>query len=306
MINPLFFYIFYFALNKYNGQEDSPDIYSVGFWDFVGISKDEKNRNIKSFDSENAYVFYVSYDENIISKFYSKNQLLDDLLNIDEFKNENEHEIDLNKMQLDNLSKISIKSDSFGPDEDQNVINEFKHNKAYLNIGGGHNYEINCINFLLKGIKQLQYLPRVVFYPITKEIDMEEIDSAFIINKLIENSDDYFKNFKSIDFNSNNSLIRKKIELNENDLVFVEVSFVHPSLKKLEEFLNKIIKFTKLYKTSKILNLQNHTIRPILIFDDNYVLKTVEYNRLKAKLKDCFNSHKSEKDIKIDDIINNI
>ena len=114
-------------------------------------------------------------------------------------------------MQLNNLSKIQINSDSFGPNEDQNVINEFKNNKVYLNIVGGHNYEINFINFLLKGIKQLQYLSRVVLNPITKEIDMDEIDSAFIINKLIENSNEYFKNFKSIDFNFNNPLIRKKI-----------------------------------------------------------------------------------------------
>ena len=257
------------------------------------------------FNSDDAFVFYVSYNEDLISKFYSEKQSLQELLNTNEFKtyidNENGRPSDL---KLDNLDNISIKSDSFVPNEAEEVKNEFFHNKAYLSLLSGHNFEVNCITFLLNGLKKIKYLPRVVFYPIIKDIDMEEIDSAFIVEDLIDKPKDYFHNFQSIDFKSNTSLKRNEIVIKKNDLIFVEIVFCHPSKEKLKEFMEKIIKFLKLYDNANIINITEYSVRPILIFDNNYVLKTNEYNILKNALIEFKNSNKNF--IKVDEIVDNM
>ena len=43
----------------------------------------------------------------------------------------------------------------------------------------------------------MKYLPRIVFYPLAKDIDMEEIDCAFTVEETIDNAPNYFQNFKS-------------------------------------------------------------------------------------------------------------
>ena len=304
-INPLFVHILKLGLNKYNNMGKCPDIYSVGFDKFPGLTIKEKRRNQLVFNSDDAFVFYVSYNEDLISKFYSEKQSLQELLNTNEFKtyidNENGRPSDL---KLDNLDNISIKSDSFVPNEAEEVKNEFFHNKAYLSLLSGHNFEVNCITFLLNGLKKIKYLPRVVFYPIIKDIDMEEIDSAFIVEDLIDKPKDYFHNFQSIDFKSNTSLKRNEIVIKKNDLIFVEIVFCHPSKEKLKEFMEKIIKFLKLYDNANIINITEYSVRPILIFDNNYVLKTNEYNILKNALIEFKNSNKNF--IKVDEIVDNM
>ena len=304
-INPLFVHILKLGLNKYNNMGKCPDIYTVGFDKFPGLTIKEKRRNQLVFNSDDAFVFYVSYNEDLISKFYSEKQSLQELLNTNEFKtyidNENGRPSDL---KLDNLDNISIKSDSFVPNEAEEVKNEFFHNKAYLSLLSGHNFEVNCITFLLNGLKKIKYLPRVVFYPIIKDIDMEEIDSAFIVEDLIDKPKDYFHNFQSIDFKSNTSLKRNEIVIKKNDLIFVEIVFCHPSKEKLKEFMEKIIKFLKLYDNANIINITEYSVRPILIFDDNYVLKTNEYNILKNALIEFKNSNKNF--IKVDEIVDNM
>ena len=79
---------------------------------------------------------------------------------------------------------------------------------------------------------------------------------------------------------------RKELVLNKNDLVFVEIYYLHPTKDKLEKFMKKIIKFLELYENSKIIEIKKYTIRPIFIYDDNYILKTNEYKALKNKLKE--------------------
>ena len=304
-INRLFVHILKLGLNKYNNMGKCPDIYTVGFDKFPGLTIKEKRRNQLVFNSDDAFVFYVSYNEDLISKFYSEKQSLQELLNTNEFKtyidNENGRPSDL---KLDNLDNISIKSDSFVPNEAEEVKNEFFHNKAYLSLLSGHNFEVNCITFLLNGLKKIKYLPRVVFYPIIKDIDMEEIDSAFIVEDLIDKPKDYFHNFQSIDFKSNTSLKRNEIVIKKNDLIFVEIVFCHPSKEKLKEFMEKIIKFLKLYDNANIINITEYSVRPILIFDNNYVLKTNEYNILKNALIEFKNSNKNF--IKVDEIVDNM
>ena len=54
----------------------------AGFGNFPGFTSDEKKRNQIYFDSESAYIFYISYNENLINRFYSTRQLLPDLLDI--------------------------------------------------------------------------------------------------------------------------------------------------------------------------------------------------------------------------------
>lgn len=102
-----------------------------------------------------------------------------------------------------------------------------------------HNFEINCLTFLFNGIKKYKNLPRVVFLPITKDIDMDEIDCAIVVERLIREAKDYFRNFQSIDLKSKNSLSRKEIKLCENDLILAEITFIHPSKDKLDDFLIK-------------------------------------------------------------------
>ena len=303
-INPVFVHILKLGLNKYNNTGKCPDIYSVGFDKFPGLTIKEKRRNQLVFNSDDAFVFYVSYNEDLISKFYSEKQSLQELLNTNEFKTYIDNENGPSDLKLDNLDNISIKSDSFVPNEAEEVKNEFFHNKAYLSLLSGHNFEVNCITFLLNGLKKIKYLPRVVFYPIIKDIDMEEIDSAFIVKDLIDKPKDYFHNFQSIDFKSNTSLKRNEIVIKKNDLIFVEIVFCHPSKEKLKEFMEKIIKFLKLYDNANIINITEYSVRPILIFDDNYVLKTNEYNILKNALIEFKNSNKNF--IKVDEIVDNM
>ena len=303
-INPLFVHILKLGLNKYNNMGKCPDIYTVGFDKFPGLTIKEKRRNQLVFNSDDAFVFYVSYNEDLISKFYSEKQSLQELLNTNEFKTYIDNENGPSDLKLDNLDNISIKSDSFVPNEAEEVKNEFFHNKAYLSLLSGHNFEVNCITFLLNGLKKIKYLPRVVFYPIIKDIDMEEIDSAFIVKDLIDKPKDYFHNFQSIDFKSNTSLKRNEIVIKKNDLIFVEIVFCHPSKEKLKEFVEKIIKFLKLYDNANIINITEYSVRPILIFDDNYVLKTNEYNILKNALIEFKNSNKNF--IKVDEIVDNM
>ena len=133
---------------------------------------------------------------------------------------------------------------------------------------------------------------------------MEEIDSAFIVEDLIDKPKDYFHNFQSIDFKSNTSLKRNEIVIKKNDLIFVEIVFCHPSKEKLKEFMEKIIKFLKLYDNANIINITEYYVRPILIFDNNYVLKTNEYNILKNALIEFKNSNKNF--IKVDEIVDNM
>ena len=303
-INPLFVHILKLGLNKYNNMGKCPDIYSVGFDKFPGLTIKEKRRNQLVFNSDDAFVFYVSYNEDLISKFYSEKQSLQELLNTNEFKTYIDNENWPSDLKLDNLDNISIKFDSFVPNEAEEVKNEFFHNKAYLSLLSGHNFEVNCITFLLNGLKKIKYLPRVVFYPIIKDIDMEEIDSAFIVKDLIDKPKDYFHNFQSVDFKSNTSLKRNEIVIKKNDLIFVEIVFCHPSKEKLKEFMEKIIKFLKLYDNANIINITEYSVRPILIFDDNYVLKINEYNILKNALIEFKNSNKNF--IKVDEIVDNM
>jgi hypothetical protein len=229
---------------------------------------------------------------------------LPELLNANEFITIINNENEKNDLKLDNLDNISIKSDSFQINENEKFNKEFLKDRQNINLVSDHNFEINCLNFLLNGFKKIKYLPKVVFYPITKDIYMEEIDSAFIVEDLIDDAENYFHNFQSIDFKSNTSLKRNNIIIEKNDLIFVEIVFCHPSKTKLSDFMYKIIKFLKLYNNANIINIAQYSVRPILIFDENYVLKTYEYNNLKNELNKFKKAYQNY--IKINEIADNM
>ena len=78
------------------------------------------------------------------------------------------------------------------------------------------------------------------------------------------------------DLRANSSLKRNVIKFNKDDLIFVEICFTHPSKTKFSEFMVKIKKFIKLYENSGILDINEHIIKPVFIYDENYILKTNE------------------------------
>ena len=85
-----------------------------------------------------------------------------------------------------------------------------------------------------------------------------------------DNLDTYYSNFKSIDIN-NITGERKSFNLKKNELVFVECTFDFEKRNdKISDFFIKIIQFIKLFiNAKKIQNLDEYTIKPILLYNNN-------------------------------------
>ena len=143
-------------------------------------------------------------------------------------------------------------------------------NENYYKLTLGASFEYNALNFLLYGIKELVNFPRIVYYPIVEYKDYEEIDSLFLIKDMKDNLDTYYSNFKSIDIN-NITGERKSFNLKKNELVFVECTFDFEKRNdKISDFFIKIIQFIKLFiNAKKIQNLDEYTIKPILLYNNN-------------------------------------
>ena len=175
----------------------------------------------------------------------------------------------------------SQKANSFQNEEE--IINE-SNNKEYYKLSLGANFEYNELHFLLYGIKKYINFPRIIFYPVVKYLDYEEIDSAILIEEMKTDLGTYYKNFKSIDL-KNPYGERNNYNLKKDDLIFVETTFELDTKKnKIYDFMVKICAFIKLYENIGLLkSLNEYTIKPIVLYNNNYYLT-------KENIKDIENS----------------
>jgi hypothetical protein len=91
------------------------------------------------------------------------------------------------------------------------------------------------------------------------------------------NLETYYSNFKSINLKSDNyDGGRKVFNLMKNDLIFIETKFeidINEKDNQILNFMEKIIKFIYLYiDTGSIQNIDINTIKPIILYNNNYYL----------------------------------
>ena len=75
-ISPLMIYILQNAIEKYNDNKKDNGIEGVGFGYYPGITDKSRENNNIYFDSDNAYVLYVTFSEEFIGNFWATHQLL--------------------------------------------------------------------------------------------------------------------------------------------------------------------------------------------------------------------------------------
>ena len=311
-ISPLIIFILENAINKFNKKGDiNTGFENAGFGYFPVITNQEKDHNLLYFNSENAYVFYATFSENFIGSFWSNHQLLADLLGVNPNKSVLSSNLNLGKNNLSenkpnksnnsknkNSSKLSSNSNSVKNDDE---IRNQKNNKEYYKLSFGANFQYNDLHFLLYGVKEYINLPRIIFYPVVKYKDYEEIDSCFLVKEMKTNLETYYSNFISIyleldDYDGE----RKPFILMKNDLVFIETKFEINSNERDDQilkFLAKIISFIYLYNnTSSIENIEQYTIKPIILYNKDYYLnnKSVIKEEIK-KMKEIVKKYKNQK-----------
>ena len=210
----------------------------------------------------------------------------------------------IKNQKSNNNNKKSNNNNDYDNDSlsSEDKLNE-SNNKEYYKLSLGANFEYNALHFLLYGIDKLINLPRIIYYPIANFIDYEEIDNAFIIEEMKPNLDSYYLNFKYIDldeFNKNKEINlnkkalikynnnRKGFNLKKNDLVFIETTFEFETKKnKVNQFLKKIIRFIFLYiDIGKIKNLNDYTIKPIILYNNDYNLTQTNFNNIKSAIEE--------------------
>ena len=271
-ISPLIIYILEKAIDKYNNNSINNGIETAGIGYISGVTSDEKDNFIKYFSSEKALLFFASFPEKFIHDFWKNHPLLSDLLGVNPVKtlltskfrlgknilNEKKINKSIRRNQSSKLIYININADN-------NNINEsfaFSDGNKILNKSNNDeqntiSFKPNALNFMLLGIRKYINLPRIIYYPIVKYINYEEVDNVFIIEEIEENFDGFYFNFKAIDIDKLNKRKNKKInyigefyknidgfKLNKNDIVFIETIFEFESKKnKTKIFLMRIIKF---------------------------------------------------------------
>jgi len=271
-ISPLMVFILEKAIEKYNNNEIENQIEKVGFGEFPGITNKMEENNILFFESKNAFVLYVSFDEALIGNFWCNHQLLCDLLAINPIKEVLNSNLKLCST-FSNSSKSSKNEINFINDSNKKENLENENNNKYYKLSLGGNFEYNSLKFLLYGIKEYINFPRIIFYPIVNFKDYEEIDSVIYVKEIKDDLKEYYKNFKSIDLDY--SKPRKDFKLNKNDILFIEVAFeIEIKKKKFYDFFLKIISFLTLYKNKGFLNeFKNYKIKPIILYNNNYNIK---------------------------------
>ena len=295
-ISPLMIFILENAIEKYNNNSIDNGIEKVGFEKFPGITNKREGNNEAYFDSKEAFVLYESFPENFIANFWSNHQLLSELLGINPVKAVLSTKLKLAKT-TDSASSRNVSCDSKSAKKSNNsnsqkansfqneeeIINE-SNNKEYYKLSLGANFEYNALHFLLYGIKKYINFPRIIFYPVVKYLDYEEIDSAILIEEMKTDLGAYYKNFKSIDL-KNPYGERNNFNLKKDDLIFVETTFELDTKKnKIYDFMVKICAFIKLYENIGLLkSLNEYTIKPIVLYNNNYYLT-------KENIKDIENS----------------
>ena len=271
------------AINKHNKKLDEVDseFGYVGFGYYPGIKAKQKDNNRKHFNSKKAYVLYASFSEKFIANFWANHQLLADLLGVNPDKALMNSQLHLAKSRSQSKSSNSQSKKS---NSSQNI--EDIDNKNYYKLTLGASFEYNALNFLLFGIKKFVNFPRIVYYPIVEYMDYEEIDSVFLIEEMKDNLDAYYSNFKSIDI-TNITGERKLFNLKKNDLVFVECSFdFNKRNDKISDFFIKIIQFIKLFIDAKLIqNLDEYTIKPIFLYNNNINLSEKNIENIKKSVK---------------------
>ena len=211
------------------------------------------------------------------------------------------------KMIKNQKSNNNNKKSNNNNNENDSLSSEDKlnesNNKEYYKLSLGANFEYNALHFLLYGVNELINLPRIIYYPIVNFTDYEEVDNAFIIKEMKPNLDRYYLNFKYIDlddFNNNKEIDlnkkalikynnnRKGFNLKKNDLVFIETTFEFETKKnKVNQFLKKIIRFIFLYiDIGKIKNLNDYTIKPIILYNNDYNLTQTNFNNIKSAIEE--------------------
>ena len=300
LISPLMIYILENAIVKCNNKLIDNGIDDVGTGYIAPVSYTDKE-NYKLYPKGKAIVLYATFKESFIGDFWKNHPLLQDLLGVNPDRTVLNITLRLGKSineSKSNKSK-SNESDSLSPEDKLNESN----NKEYYKLSLGANFEYNALHFLLYGIDKLINLPRIIYYPIANFIDYEEIDNAFIIEEMKPNLDRYYLNFKYIDLDEfkNNKEInlnkkalikynnnRKKFNLKKNDLVFIETTFEFETKKnKVNQFFKKIIRFIFLYiDVEKIENLSDYTIKPIILYNNDYNLNETNFNNIKSAIEE--------------------
>ena len=318
-ISPLMIFILENAINKFNKIcEINIGFENAGFGYFPGITNQEIDYNLLYFNSENAYVLYATFSEKFIGSFWSNHPLLADLLGVNPDKSVLSSNLNLGKNNLSenksnnskNKNSSIFSSNSNSVKNDDEIRNQ-KNNKEYYKLSLGANFEYNPLHFLLYGIKEYINLPRIIFYPVVKYKDYEEIDSCFLVKEMKTNLETYYSNFKSIyleldDYDGE----RKPFNLMKNDLVFIETKFEINSKERdnqVLKFLEKIISFIYLYNnTSSIESIEQYTIKPIILYNNNYYLSKNNKSDIKEAIQKMKVIVKKFKNQKLEEIYKNL
>ena len=189
-----------------------------------------------------------------------------------------------NNSSQNNPKNKSDKKDDASLNLDENEIRKDINNKSFYRFSLGASFEYKALKNILYGIKKYKILPRIVFYPKVKYIDYEEIDISFIIEEMKENMKEYFKNFKFIDLMDYKNE-RKEIQLETNDLVFIESKFKFENKRNILDFMKKIFKFIKLYENIGLIkDINKYKIKPVYLYDNNYNLKENDIEDIKYSI----------------------
>ena len=310
-ISPLMIYILENSIGKFNNKKINNGIEDVGFGYIPLITNKEKEK-INAYFTEsnvsNLFVFYSTFNEEFIGEFWSNHQLLRDLLGVNPDRTILSSKLNLAKV----VSSVSSNSENNQKNNSINLENdefnrEEKNNKEFYKLSLGSSFEYNSLKFLLYGINKNKNLPRIVFFPIISCIDYEEIDSVFLIEEMKTNLGKYYSNFKSINI-YNDKDERKEFNLKKNDLVFVECSFeIENKKNKTYDFMIKVIKFIDLYLNKKLITiLDEYTIKPIILYDNNYCLNKTIIKNIKSAIDDIKINIENLKNKKLEEIYKNL
>ena len=315
-ISPLMIYILENSIIKYNDKKINNGIEDVGFGNIPLITNKEKEKINEYFtisNVSNLFVLYSTFSEEFIGEFWSNHQLLSDLLGVNPDRTVLSTKLNLakNMSSVSSRSNISSNSENNPKKKSKNLKSdefneEEKNYKEFYKLSLRASFEYNSLHFLLHGIDKYKNFPRIAFYPIITCIDYEEIDSVFLIEEMKTNLGKYYSNFKSINLYDKDE--RKEFNLKKNDLVFVETTFeIENKRSKTYDFMIKIIKFIVLYhNVNLITNLNEYTIKPIILYNNNYCLNKAVIKNMKSDIEDIKINIENLKNKKLEEIYNNI
>ena len=310
-------YILENSISKYNDKKINNGIEDVGFGNIPLITNKEKDKINSYFtvsNVSNLFVLYSTFSEEFIGDFWSNHQLLSDLLGVNPDKTVLSTKLNLakNVSSVSSISSASSNSENIQKKKSKNLKNdefneEEKNYKEFYKLSLGASFEYNSLHFLLNGIDKYKNFPGIIFFPIITCIDYKEIDNVFLIEEMKTNFGKYYSNFKSVNLYNDKSE-REEFNLKKNDLVFVETTFeIENKKSKAYDFMIKIIKFIDLYLNVKLItNLDEYTIKPIILYNNNYCLNRTIIKNMKNDIDDIKINIKNLKNKKLEEIYNNL